>query len=457
MPHTYFLDPLDVLLFRDGRPRVTGDSHLMTGPFPPPPSALYGAFRSALLAQDDARFTPLATQSGDGYAPTGATAPFQNRSDAVAEAVGTPAQTGTLTLDRVLLAQRTSSGTVPLFPAGLDLVRPKDDARDGERLLLRPVDDGPIRTSLPEGLRRLAVPSEEDFLEALPAYLTPDAFTRYLQGLGAGLPLAAMQAGPEAPFGVSARTSVMLEDAGGTAADGMLYTTEFVRLREERGARYGFAVTVSGAPSLTNPFLRLGAEQRAAKCLPAQIAEPDFAAVLPRPQKCFRLVLAAPAPFDSGWRPGFLDDDLTGTLGGCAVRLRAAAVGRYVHVGGWDLVRARPRPARRAVPTGSVYFFDVVEGDPAGLADVHGRSLFPHQTTAPSKGSASPTSALTDLVLPTTPRAHVQSRQRPLPLRRDERPSRQRPQRCRRRPRHPAGAVLRPPDGGGLWPQRRRA
>ena len=236
MPHTYFLDPLDVLLFRDGRPRVTGDSHLMTGPFPPPPSAFYGAFRSALLAQDDARFTPLATQSGDGYAPTGATTPFQNRSDAVAEAVGTPAQTGTLTLDRVLLAQRTSSDTVPLFPVGLDLVRPKDDARAKERLLLRPVDDGPIRTSLPEGLRRLAVPGEADFLEALPAYLTPEAFTSYLQGDVAGLPLAAMQAGPEAPFGVSARTSVMLKDAGGTAADGMLYTTEFVRLR--KGAQH---------------------------------------------------------------------------------------------------------------------------------------------------------------------------------------------------------------------------
>ena len=51
-----FAEPADVLLVRDGRPFSAGDDHHATGPFPPPPSAVYGALRSACLAQANADF-----------------------------------------------------------------------------------------------------------------------------------------------------------------------------------------------------------------------------------------------------------------------------------------------------------------------------------------------------------------------------------------------------------------
>lgn len=360
---TYFLDPLDVLLFRDGRPRVPGDNHVMRGTFPPPPSALYGAFRSALIAQAGARFHPEKPHDA-----------FRALPEAVARAAGTPEATGSLTLERVHLAHFDGGAVTPLFPTGLDLVRPKDRQRRHERLRLVPVDDDGARTSLPEGLHRLGVPGEPAFVEPLRGWLDVDAFTAYLCGDVTGLALHAESGEDEPLYETESRTAVMLDDRAGTASDGMLFTTDYTRL--QRG--HGLAVTVAEVPDLgARGLLRLGAEQRPVAYQAAEMRSPDFEAVRARLDERFRLVLASPAPFDNGWRPSFVGDDFTGTLAGCRVRLVGAAVGRYEHVGGWDLVARRPRPAWRAVPAGSVYFFQIVDGDPSALAAVHGRSLFP--------------------------------------------------------------------------------
>ena len=376
MTRTYFLDPLDVLLFRDGRPRVTGDSHVMQGTFPPPPSALYGAFRSAVLAAAEARFVP-----------GNAAAAFDGLDADVARAVGTPEKEGTLALERVLLAYRDGDAVKPLFPTGLDLVRPKDATRQAERLFLGPVENGRLLTSLPAGLQRLGVAGEAGFVEPLRGWMETAAFEAYLRGDTRGLKLHE-PAGPFAPavkaedreagrlpvpYGPEDRTSLMLDDRTGTASDGMLFTTHFTRLRPG----YGLLVSVDNAPGLEEKgVLRLGAEQRPVAYVDTRAPLPDFGGIAARITTRFRLVLASPAPFREGWKPDFLTEGFEGRLGNCRVRMVAAAVGRYEHVGGWDLARNRPRDARRAVPAGSVYFLDLLDGDPGGLAAAHGISLF---------------------------------------------------------------------------------
>lgn len=363
MTQTYFLEPLDVLHFRDGRPRVTGDSHVLKGSFPPPPSTLYGAFRSAILAQAGARFDPVNPR-----------AVFASLSPEVAEAVGTPERFGTLVLHRMQLAVSHDESVVPLVPVPRDLVRPKLKERQQERLLLVPVEDGMVRTSLPAGLSRLGVPGETDFVETLSGWLDAAAFGAYLRGEVAGLPLHATADEEHAPYATESRTSVMLDDETGTAADGMLFTTDFTRLR----IGYGLYVKLTNAPGLgLRGLIRLGAEQRPVAFRNVDVPPENYTEVLTRIKNRFRLVLTAPAPFSQGWCPDFLGNDFTGTLGACQVRLIAAAVGRYEHIGGWDLVERRPRPAVRAVPAGSVYYFDIVSGDPEGLRAVSGRSLFP--------------------------------------------------------------------------------
>lgn len=90
-----------------------------------------------------------------------------------------------------------------------------------------------------------------------------------------------------------------------------------------------------------------------------------------------RLTLATPAIFSGGWKPGWLNDGLEGSPPGTDVKLKLVGVsnGRWKAVSGWSLAKLKdqprgPKPIRRMVPAGGVYFFEKVEGDPAALADI---------------------------------------------------------------------------------------
>lgn len=48
---TIEIQALDTLFFRDGKPFDMGDDNWAEGIFPPPPSVIYGALRSAYFAE----------------------------------------------------------------------------------------------------------------------------------------------------------------------------------------------------------------------------------------------------------------------------------------------------------------------------------------------------------------------------------------------------------------------
>ena len=88
------------------------------------------------------------------------------------------------------------------------------------------------------------------------------------------------------------------------------------------------------------------------------------------------MVLATPAIFKDGWKPGWLSDDLVGTPPGANVRLWlvGASIRRWRAVSGWSLadLPGQPRgakPVKRMVPAGGVYFFEKVDGQASALAE----------------------------------------------------------------------------------------
>ncbi|MCL4514097.1 MAG: type III-B CRISPR module-associated protein Cmr3 [Firmicutes bacterium] len=89
-----------------------------------------------------------------------------------------------------------------------------------------------------------------------------------------------------------------------------------------------------------------------------------------------RMLLVTPAIFRGGWLPGWLDSEtLEGSPPGAQnlrLRLRGASTGRWRAVSGWSMERGHPgpKPIRRLVPSGSVYFFEVVAGSAQELADL---------------------------------------------------------------------------------------
>lgn len=85
-----------------------------------------------------------------------------------------------------------------------------------------------------------------------------------------------------------------------------------------------------------------------------------------------RMVLATPAFFNNNWLPEWLDEKtLEGKIPGCQlkVKLRGACVGTWKPLSGWDMENRRPKPVRKLVPAGSVYFFEILAGDPELLKD----------------------------------------------------------------------------------------
>ena len=93
-----------------------------------------------------------------------------------------------------------------------------------------------------------------------------------------------------------------------------------------------------------------------------------------------RMVLATPAIFSKGWRPGWLED-VNGSLEGTPpkapidlrLRLVSACVDRWKPISGWSAeAKSRgPKAIRRLVPAGSVYFFEVIHGNAGELAENH--------------------------------------------------------------------------------------
>ncbi len=82
-----------------------------------------------------------------------------------------------------------------------------------------------------------------------------------------------------------------------------------------------------------------------------------------------RLVLATPALFETGWKPGWLNEHLEGCPPGTNIllRLRGACVDRWSAISGWSLEKGKvgPKAVQRLLPAGSVYFFEILEGGSA--------------------------------------------------------------------------------------------
>jgi CRISPR-associated protein Cmr3 len=104
---------------------------------------------------------------------------------------------------------------------------------------------------------------------------------------------------------------------------------------------------------------------------------------LRRKPERLRLILATPAIFAEGWRPGWLqpiNECLVGKppsdIGkpGPQLKLVGAVVGRWRPISGWSLEAGKRgiKPLRRLAPAGSVFFFDVIDGsNPADWAAAH--------------------------------------------------------------------------------------
>lgn len=349
-----FLEPLDVLHLRGNR--LFADAGHGEATMPPRPSVFAGALRSRMLVDRGVAFADFLGQR----------VPDAQVRVIVGEGPDAP---GTMRVAGVSLGVRQCPRD-PLttwHPVPADLMVVADgEALRAVRLHPRMHRECGVRGSFELPM----VPVPETTERGKPqsgVWMRGDALAAHLRGDDVE-PDALCRS--SCLWKTDPRLGIGLDDATGSAKEGLLYTADCIALAPGTG----FLVRVAGADALLpdGGLVRLGGDGRGATLQHATLAPGHaFPAGVPKGRR-FRMLLATPGFFpEGGWLPcgvRWHGDECVLELGGLRARLVAAAVGRAEVASGWDLARGVPKPAVRVAPAGSVYWFDEVEGDPAELA-----------------------------------------------------------------------------------------
>jgi len=335
-----FLEPIDVWLFRDGRPFDSGSDHRAESLFPPFPSVIQGAIRSHHLV----------VKGVDLHDP-----------QAIEAAVGTATCYKDLRIRGPFLARRDDSGAVTRYlPAPADATTLCKEPEHRIRPASPPGKEPRLRTST--ATPYLLGLDDEPAKGEAGGWLREDDLRRYLAG--ATVPVVE----DKKLFQRESRPGIGIESGRRVAREGALYEVEFIRPYPQVGL-YLEVEGYEGWPSLGE--LRLGGEGHGARFHQVERALSWPSPPDPLPER-FKVYLATPALFREGWQPAEWGRFFDGP-----VELVAAAIGRYQSIGGFDMAGGTHKAARRYVPAGSVYYFRCRDSKPARLR----RSLIPNAIT----------------------------------------------------------------------------
>ncbi len=176
---------------------------------------------------------------------------------------------------------------------------------------------------------------------------------------------------------IELRTHVAIDDDSLASADGMLFQTASYDLAHQKTQhgwdkkRLGFLVQTK--ENLKQDLATLGGERRLSHfkqvklekniSLPFEITQGDVDKI--NADKGFSLSFITPCIFEQGALPIWIDKTtLMGELPNTQIKvaLKAMAIDRWQAVSGWDSLLWKPKATRKAISAGSVYWFEIVEG-----------------------------------------------------------------------------------------------
>ena len=336
MSITIELDAIDTLFFRDGKPFSMGEETWAEGIFPPPLSVIYGALRTVYFAEHINEFQRLKVNSS----------------------LNKEGKDITLSLRIVNSAFRIANNTY--FPIPLDLIKLKSlrPQTKGISFLLKPVKPHGISNSpFSNCLIPLSQEIAESEIESIDNGLfTIDTLLEYLNASSISHNYKELSewVSQEPKVGIGRNNET------NTSSDsGMLYRVGMNRLKKinvgnKSNEPITLALQIDGI-SVNSSLMRLGGEGKVVKVSNADgidwfsVEPPDLTG-----KTQFKVYLSTPSLFKSGWLP-----DFSNKFQDCNINasLVAAAVGRPIHIGGFDMKNNCPKPMLKAVPSGSVYYY----------------------------------------------------------------------------------------------------
>jgi CRISPR-associated protein Cmr3 len=335
---------IDTLFFRDGKPFARGDETWADSTFPPSPTVIYGAIRTAFASSfiGEIAFKEIPSQLGaDKFC-----------------------------IRNIFYKIDIGGGQYNYLPAPLDLVEYKHDViipkmkpHKVQALALR--KNTSIIGSRKREIEYLLYPKDFAIAENLDSgVMNVMEINNYLQGI-----LTEKNAYKLNEFVVNEpKIGIGRLNDTHAADDGLLYRVDMKRLNGidivvELDIHESFKTCDS-----TDAVLHLGGERKLVKMRmdnvsPISIQKPVLNGSL------FKIYLATPAFFTRlGWQP-----DLEAV--GVEARLIAASVGKPLNIGGFDLASNKPKPMLKAVPAGSVYYYESKMSPDILLEKLHGKSL----------------------------------------------------------------------------------
>ncbi len=353
--HDFFIDVLDVLSPRGNRDFGQAGEHA-SAQLLPWPSVVSGAIRSAALA-------------AKGYTTSATIKALVASQDPLAQTLALPGADsidGAFTLGTFCLAQQSNhtSGAAPIVPLPADVVVSGDDTPENiRRMTPAPLPAGIQNSIATSSLPILRQGKPRKGMSGL--YLNAEGWANYVAGRDLSLESLVHT------NDIASRrhcTGIGMDGALRKVENGQLYTAERIEFIHAGSQRIGYAVRTHCKNNLftDNTLLRLGGDGHGATLQPSPIQWPDTPVKTIAKHKRFAVVLQSPALFANGYAPAQLQGD---HWQGNAVSatLRSSVVGRSETISGWDLLNHHPKSARRFVPTGAVYWFDNLIGDPNAL------------------------------------------------------------------------------------------
>ncbi len=336
-----FIEPTDVWLFRDSRSFTAGEGHRAESVFPPTPFTVQGAIRSCILGSSSVDWVAFKEQSTEPAREMGQRIGYPGSGDI-----------GQIDLAGPFLA-RSDTGQAPervvrYVPLPTDVMKVKGEQR---YITLQPTRDVSFKTNWPaEGLAPLWAREGDDLERPRDRlWLAETELQKYLNGQ----PFTPTKS--EDLFLIEPRIGIGVDyDLGRPDPEqSMLYQAGFVRPKKN----VGLLVRLNGqSMPADSGLLKLGGEARSASYTTLHDQQIEVSSGELQPTSRLKLLFLTSAHFTDGWQP--MGGDWSQAFDGASVQLVAAAVRRPQRIGGWDIVRGRPKVMRGYVTPGSVYYFE---------------------------------------------------------------------------------------------------
>jgi CRISPR-associated protein Cmr3 len=302
--------PLDSLLFRDGKP-FDMTIHFARSIFPPFPYSFAGLLRTHFgraLNFDEQKMKEAGLGYGDDF--------------------------GEFYLDGAYIQKDDEL----YFPVPADLLHEKD--KDEVIGIISPslsTEETDIKSSFPKSFAKLKANPDKEGQPFSIGFISQEDMSNYLLGDTKNIKIEKLEFFADK----EERTSVQINE-NAASQDGKLFTAQLLRFTKDSG----FALSFKG-PDFgdKDAFGTFGGEKRGVKIIKRQALKlPKINSI---PNK-IKLVLTTPAFFENMQTPKNLD----------GLRLVSAVSLGYENIGGWDLAKHCPKPMRKAIKAGSVYYYE---------------------------------------------------------------------------------------------------